>query len=319
VANIAKLVKQPTGLTFAATEESQAQTDLIEIFWSKSCPRDTQNYENKVRKSKIMEYFILLQTFSMLLLNYRTCELFVLNKSEHLEPHIKESNYIRDFVFGFGDGINTSLGIVAGVGGANSSADFIILAALVGMFTGAKAMAVQNYLAVKSQREVLESEIKREEYEIKSYPEKERSEIEEIYRAKNFDDDLVKLVTDKIISNKTVWLKTMLTEELGLNLDIVGNPIRGALIMFVSFLIGGILPILPYLLSRAGFLPLQYSLWLAIGISLTTSFLIGAKKSKLAKKNWIKGGIEMSALGTGIALLGFGIGAELAKANLLNY
>jgi len=29
VANIAKLVKQPTGLTFAATEESQAQTDLI--------------------------------------------------------------------------------------------------------------------------------------------------------------------------------------------------------------------------------------------------------------------------------------------------
>ena len=29
MANIAKLVKQPTGLTFAATEESQAQTDLI--------------------------------------------------------------------------------------------------------------------------------------------------------------------------------------------------------------------------------------------------------------------------------------------------
>lgn len=98
--------------------------------------------------------------FSMLLLNYRTCQVFVLNKSQHLEPHIKESNHIRDLVFGFGDGLNTSLGIVAGVGGANSSADFIILAALVGMFTGAKAMAVQNYLAIKSQREILESEIK---------------------------------------------------------------------------------------------------------------------------------------------------------------
>ena len=32
----------------------------------------------------------------------------------HVEPHIKESNYIRDLVFGFGDGINTSLGIVPG-------------------------------------------------------------------------------------------------------------------------------------------------------------------------------------------------------------
>ena len=255
----------------------------------------------------------------VLLLNYRTSELFVLNKPQHLEPHIKESNYIRDFVFGFGDGINTSLGIVAGVGGANSSADFIILAALVGMFTGAKAMAVQNYLAVKSQREVLESEIKREEFEMEEYPDQERLEIEKIYRDKNFDEDLVKRVTDKITSNKKVWLKTMLTEELGLNLDIVGNPIRGAIIMFVSFIIGGILPILPYLLSRAGLLSIHYSLSIAIAISLTSSFLIGAKKAKLAKKNWVKGGTEMSALGTGIALLGYGIGAELVKANLLNY
>ncbi len=243
----------------------------------------------------------------------------MLNNSGHLEPHIKESNHIRDFVFGFGDGINTSLGIVAGVGGANSSADFIILASLVGMFTGAKAMAVQNYLAVKSQREILESEIKREEFEIETYPEKERLEIEEIYRAKEFDEGLVKQVTDKITSNKKVWLKTMLTEELELNLDIVGNPIKGAFIMFVSFIIGGVLPILPYLLSRSGFIPIQFSLWIAIAISLTSSFLIGAKKAKLAKKNWVKGGIEMSGLGTGIALLGYGIGAELYSANLLKY
>ena len=39
-------------------------------------------------------------------------------RTMHVEPHIKESNYIRDLVFGFGDGVNTSLGIVAGVSGA---------------------------------------------------------------------------------------------------------------------------------------------------------------------------------------------------------
>ena len=54
------------------------------------------------------------------------------------------------------------------------------------MFTGAKAMAVQNYLAVKSQREILESEIQREEYEIDNYPNKEREEIEDIYKSKGF-------------------------------------------------------------------------------------------------------------------------------------
>lgn len=290
------------------------------VFWSKSCPRDTLlTFIENILDSNLIEYIIAREDFFSVIVKLPICEIPVLTMSGHVEPHIKESNHIRDFVFGFGDGINTSLGIVAGVGGANSSPDFIILAALVGMFTGAKAMAVQNYLAVKSQREILESEIKREEYEIETYPEEERLEIEEIYRAKEFDEDLIKRVSEKITSNKKVWLKTMLTEELGLNLDILGNPIKGALIMFASFIIGGILPILPYLLSKTGFVPLQFSLWIAIAISITSSFIIGAKKAKLAKKNWVKGGIEMSGLGTGIALLGYGIGAELDSANLLNY
>src|SRR5215210_2653313 len=108
------------------------------------------------------------------------------NRKFHVEPHIKESNYIRDIVFGFGDGINTSLGIVAGIGGASIGVDIVILAEIIGMFTGAKAMAVQNYLAVKSQREILQSEIKREEYEIENTPEDEKKEIEEIYKSKGF-------------------------------------------------------------------------------------------------------------------------------------
>ena len=236
----------------------------------------------------------------------------------HIEPHIKESSYIRDLVFGFGDGVNTSLGIVAGVGGAAISADVVILAALVGMFTGAKAMAVQNYLAVKSQREILESEIKREEFEIESVPEKERAEIEDIYKAKGFQGEVLKTVVNTITSNKKVWLKTMLTEELGVNLEIVGNPLRGALVMFGAFLLGGILPILPYFIVKAGLIPSGSAIAIAIGISVVSSFTVGAIKSRMAKKSWLKGGLEMAGLGTGIALIGYGIGSELIKEGIVN-
>ena len=238
--------------------------------------------------------------------------------SFHVEPHIKESNYIRDIVFGFGDGVNTSLGIVAGIGGASIGVDIVILAALIGMFTGAKAMAVQNYLAVKSQKEILESEIKREEYEIKHYPDRERQEIEEIYKSKGFLGEELDMVVNKIVSNKEVWLKTMLTEELGLNLEIIGSPVKGALVMFVSFLIGGILPIIPYFIVKTGLFTNSIALLIAISISLLFSFIIGAVKGKLAKKNWVKGGLEMSLLGTGIALLGYGIGSEIGNAGIVN-
>jgi len=236
-----------------------------------------------------------------------------ISEPRHLEPHLNETSSMRDFVFGFGDGVNTSLGLAAGVGGAAVSSDLIILATLVAMFTGAKAMAVQNYLAVKSQRELLTSEINRENWEIENKPEDERKEIEDIYKAKGFTGKDLEMIVDKITSDKKVWLNTMLTEELNLNLEILGNPIKSAFRMFGAFLVGGILPIIPFFFS-SGFTPL----FIAIGISLTASFIVGAVKSRMANTSLIKGGIEMAGLGTGIALIGYGVGSELASIGIVN-
>jgi VIT1/CCC1 family predicted Fe2+/Mn2+ transporter len=230
----------------------------------------------------------------------------------HVERHQTETSAIRDFVFGFGDGINTSLGLVAGIGGAEVSSSIIILAALIAMFTGAKAMAVQNYLAVKSQRQILNFEIEREKWEMENVPDKEKKEIEDVYRAKGFSGLELESIVNKITSDKKVWLDTMLTEELKLNLEIVGSPLKSALRMFGSFLIGGILPIIPYFFAD-GYIPL----FIAIGTSLSASFAIGAIKSKMANLNIIKGGLEMAGLGTGIALLGYGLGAELSNLGII--
>jgi VIT1/CCC1 family predicted Fe2+/Mn2+ transporter len=234
-----------------------------------------------------------------------------ISEPRHTEPHLTESSTIRDFVFGFGDGINTSLGIAAGVGGANVSSDIIILAALVGMFTGAKAMAVQNYLAVKSHKQLLESEIAREEWEIENKPDLERQEIEDIYKAKGFSGKDLEMIVNKVTSDKKVWLDTMLNEELKLNPDVVGKPLKSALIMFVSFLAGGMLPIIPFFFGSG-------ALAIAIGISITASFIVGAVKSRIAETGIVKGGLEMAGLGTGVALIGFGIGTELANLGIIN-
>ena len=51
--------------------------------------------------------------------------------------------------------------------------------------------------------------------------------------AKGFRGDELTRVVNKITSDKDVWLKTMLTEELGLNLEILASPIKSALVMFV--------------------------------------------------------------------------------------
>ena len=83
--------------------------------------------------------------------------------------------------------------------------------------------------------------------------------------------------------------------------------------MFGSFLVGGILPIIPFFFS-SGLTPLL----IAVGISLSASFIVGAVKSRMANTSLIKGGIEMAGLGTGIALIGYGIGTELASIGIIN-
>jgi VIT1/CCC1 family predicted Fe2+/Mn2+ transporter len=143
-------------------------------------------------------------------------------------------------------------------------------------------------------------------------PEQERKEIEDIYKAKGFEGEELKAIVDKITSDRDVWLKTMLTEELNLNLEIAGTPLKSALTMFGAFLLGGILPIIPFFFIH-GFTALM----IAIGVSITSSFIVGAIKSNMAKKSWIKGGIEMAGLGTGIALIGYGIGAELVELGII--
>jgi predicted membrane protein (TIGR00267 family) len=105
----------------------------------------------------------------------------------------------------------------------------------------------------------------------------------------------------------------MLTEELNLNLEIAGHPIKSAFRMFGAFLLGGILPIIPFFFAT-GLTPLL----IAIGISITASFIVGAIKSRMANTNLIKGGIEMAGLGTGIALIGYGIGTELANIGIID-
>ena len=53
---------------------------------------------------------------------------------------------------------------------------------------------------------------------------------------KGFRGDDLRRVVNKITSDKDVWLKTMLTEELGLNLEILGSPLKGALVMFLTII-----------------------------------------------------------------------------------
>lgn len=73
--------------------------------------------------------------------------------------------------------------------------------------------------------------------------EAERKEIRQICLQKGFSGDNLDQIVSVITSSRELWVETMLTEELGLQLD-GPDPLRAGLTTFGAFLVVGLIPLL---------------------------------------------------------------------------
>lgn len=84
-------------------------------------------------------------------------------------------------------------------------------------------------------------------------------------------------------------------------------PLRHGLATFAAFLVAGVVPLLAYLLPAAG-----DRFAVAILLTLTTLFAVGATRTLILRKGWFRSGIEMLVVGAAAAVVAYGIGALLA-------
>ena len=218
---------------------------------------------------------------------------------------------IRNVIYGVNDGLTATLGVLTGVGGASVSPRVVLIGGLSAMVASGVSMAGGAYLSSKSQREVYESQLAREAAEIEAMPELERAELVKIYRSKGLTPSEAETIVGRITSDKKVWLETQAREELGLDVSQFENPTREALVAGISTLIGGVIPVLGYLLGRFllgavanGFA----SLAIAYVFSAAFLFGIGSARSLVTGKGGIRSGLEMLAVGSAVAALTYGVG-----------
>ena len=82
------------------------------------------------------------------------------------------------------------------------------------------------------------------------------------------------------------------------------TPQTSALIMFVSFVAAGIIPLLPYLMG----LTQPTAFRSASILTLTTIFLVGAARTTVTKRPWLASGIEMLVVGSVAAAVAYAVG-----------
>lgn len=213
-------------------------------------------------------------------------------------------NYIRDFIYGGIDGAVTTFAVVSGVSGAELSPSIVLILGFANLVADGFSMAASNYLGTRAEQDDYHRLEKIEYRHIEVEPEGERDEIRHIYSEKGFEGEELEKAVELITSDKERWVKTMLTEEYGLPAEI-RSPWYAAFATFVSFVVSGLVPLLPYLFGT------RYLFLASSVMTGVTFFLIGSFKSRWSTSGWFRSGLETFLVGSLAAVMAYGVGVFL--------
>lgn len=221
---------------------------------------------------------------------------------------------IEDFVYGATDGAVTTFAVVAGAIGASLPNTIIVILGFANLLADGFSMAVGNYLSVKTHKEYVEKERRREEHEIEKMADEEKQEIRDIYATKGFRGELLEDVVRVIVEKKKVWLDTMMREELGL-IEGGKKPLDAAIATFISFNLVGLIPLLPsiaaIILSPSA--PSVSWMWYSVLFTGIAFFLVGAVKGRIVQKSSFISGLQTFSIGGMAAIVAYSVGFLLAS------
>ena len=199
---------------------------------------------------------------------------------------------LRAAVFGINDGLVSNFSLVMGFAGAEAKPEYILLAGCAGLLAGSFSMAAGEYVSVRAQRELFEQQIAMEQQELEMSPKEEEEELALIYQAKGIAEADARMMARRIVENPRTAIETLAREELGLDPSQLGSPWVAAGSSFVAFILGAIVPVIPYILTRGG----KAFLTSAI-LSCLALFGVGALLSIFSARGAMFSGTRMLAIG----------------------
>jgi len=197
---------------------------------------------------------------------------------------------LRASVFGAMDGLVTNIALVAGVGAAGASPEFIVLAGLAGLVAGAFSMAMGEYASVKTQNEQLDREWAKERDEIRAHPIAEERELARMFTSLGMARSTAAVAARDVHRDPEHAALVHVTQELGLDPREKPSPRVAAVSSFITFSTGALVPLLPYLLGFA-------SLVAGLAVGGLGLLIAGALASLTTVTPWWRSALRQLAFG----------------------
>ena len=223
-------------------------------------------------------------------------------QTPHTERHFTGGELVRDTVIGMSDGLTVPFALAAGLSGAVSSARVVVIAGLAEIAAGSIAMGLGGFLAARSDAEHYEQELVRERMEVGTIPEAEAAEVSSIFESYGLSKEETQPVVDAFRKKPKAWVDFMMRFELGLEEPVPGRALRSALTIAGAYVVGGLVPLSPYMLLGQ----IHSAFLMSVAVTLIALFIFGFIKAKYTGTPSLRGALQtlvIGALAAGAAYL----------------
>jgi vacuolar iron transporter family protein len=228
--------------------------------------------------------------------------------TEAKRKDIETKGRIREFVFGIQDGLISTVGLLAGMQAAGSSRFVVLMAGTAAICSGAFSMSAGAYLSSKAEKEIFDYELEKEAKFVEHEPYLAQEGLLEALHGEGLPREASYRIVKQMHQQKSVFVATFQEKVLGLGRADVNNPVKGALVMALSFVVGGVIPVTPF-----AFLPLDTALVVAVLLTCATLFGVGMFKGKLAGQSLGRSGLEFLVIALIATGLGYAVGLVLER------
>ena len=231
-------------------------------------------------------------------------ELLIISAMKEL--HNKNTSLVKDIIIGMSDGLTVPFALTAGLSGVLNTNHLIIVSGIAEITAGCISMGLGGYLAGQSEVDHYESELKREYDEIESVPFIELKEVEDIFSELGVSPSLSKQVALQVSRNKDRWAGFMMKLELKMEEPDKNRAAISAGTIAASYLVGGFIPLSPYILISDNTIGFRVSCL----VTILALLIFGYFKSKMTGQPLLKGTIKVAVTG----IIAAGAAFLLAKA-----
>lgn len=213
----------------------------------------------------------------------------------NLQHRTHRAGWLRAAVLGANDGLVSTAALMIGLAAARVSDSFLITAGIAGISAGAMSMAVGEYVSVRAQNDVEESDRLLEIEHLAVDPEGEFLELVEIYVHRGLTRELAREVVEQMHAKDP--LEAHLRDELGQFERTKARPVQAAVASALSFTMGGLIPFAGAFAPTAGAVAISivgFTLFGLLATGIISARSSGAALSKPTMRVMIGGCLGMA-------------------------